>query len=718
MRRLKILTLTGLLAISLAAAERTPVASWSFDGDMGADIIRGFRKFVPGTAGDGLRFDGQTTVVVRAAARMPRLEGAFTVEAWVAIETYPWTWCAVVNQEKDHRAGYFFGIDPEGRFGLQVAVDGRWQECRSSAGLPLYSWNHILGMFDPAAGLKLYLNGKLVGEAAITGPPLFAPDAEVWIGRNQTPLGLSEEIRVVAPVAFSFDGIIDEVRLYDAALSPPEAAAASARVRPSGPAPLGPPVLPSGPKGPGRFGAYNTRLRYAEEWENSWRVGESADVVVRFDETANRLVFWRGTSYIPAWVTVNGIWYTNEFYETQVPTMPTSAEPMADKHARFSHPRILETSDARVVVLWRYAPVSVNYDLVNVDPLTGWGDWVEETYTVYPDGSCVRKIRVWSSKPRVDPADGKTWDNFRQYHEAIVINPPGTRPEDNIRTEALTLANMKGEVHTYSWADGPPGETADFDAETLAVLHRISDLDTAGHKWLVRPAGGNILRVNLRSRYSPYVIVDPRNVAIDCYAGEIIRERSIFPWWNHWPVSQQIRSSGRWALAPDRVSHSSLAHIQSWRPFEETADGVTMLMLNGLTDRPAEALIPLARSWLSPPQMDVEGDGYSGEGFDPAERAFVVARRGPDGPARVAVVLRASKETPTRHPVHRLRRWDAPLPGVEVGGRPAPLGKDVRAGLVPGLEGDDLVLWIRGEWTSPVRIAISAPEEAAKGGIR
>lgn len=717
MRRFGILILTILLANAPLAADQAPVASWSFDGP-GSDGIRGFHKPAKGVSGEALRFDGQTTMVIRAAAQAPRLGGAFSVEAWVAIQTYPWTWCAVVNQEKDRRAGFFFGIDPEGRFGLQVGSSGGWQGCRSGARLPLYAWNHILGTFDPSTGLKLYLNGEPAGEKKVSGTPVFAPDVDVMIGRNLTPLDLTEEIRVVAPVAFSFDGIIDEVLIYGAALSPAEAKRASARLKPSGPAPLAPPVLPSGPKGPGRFGAYYTRLRFAEEWENPWRVGGSADVVVRFDETPNRLVFWRGTSYIPAWVTENGIWYTNEFYETQVPTMPTSAEPMADKQARFSHPRILETSDARVVVLWRYAPVSVHYELVNVDPLTGWGDWVEETYTVYPDGSCVRKIQVWSSKPRLDPAEGREWNNFRQYHEAIIINPPGTRPEDNIETDALTLANMKGEVHTYSWADGPPGEKADFDAETLATLHRISDLDTAGHQWLVRPPGANILRVNLKARFSPYVVVDPRNVAIDCYAGEIIRERSIFPWWNHWPVSQQIRSSGRWALAPDRISHSSLAHIQSWRPYEETPDGVTMLMLNGLTDKPAEALLPLAKSWLSPPNMEVEGDGFTGAGFDPTERAFAVTRTKPAGPARVTVALQASKESPAVNPVLRVRRWDGPLPRVEVDGQLSPIGKDIRAGLVPGLEGDDLVLWVRGEWTSPVRIAVSAPDTTAKGGAR
>ncbi len=120
----------------------------------------------------------------------------------------------------------------------------------------------------------------------MSGPPAFAPDVDLWIGRNETPLGLSEEIRVVAPVAFSFDGIIDEVRIYDRALARRRGRRRLTRLAPSGPPPLRPPVLPAGPKGPGRFGAYYTRLRYAEEWENPWRVGDAADVVVRFDETA------------------------------------------------------------------------------------------------------------------------------------------------------------------------------------------------------------------------------------------------------------------------------------------------------------------------------------------------------------------------------------------------------------------------------------------------
>jgi hypothetical protein len=241
----------------------------------------------------------------------------------------------------------------------------------------------------------------------------------------------------------------------------------------------------------------------------------------------------------------------------------------------------------------------------------------------------------------------------------------------------------------------------------LDVLHRISDRGTADHKWLTRPRGGNILRVNLKSRFSPYVVVDPRNAAIDCYAGEIIPERSMFPWWNHWPVSQQIRSNGRWALAPDRASHSSLAHIQSWRPYEETPDGVTMLMLNGLTEKSAEGLLPLAKSWLHPAPLTVSGQGFAGTGYDPAQRAYVVERRGPAGPAALSVELGGSAESPVVNPALLVRGWGSGLPRITIDGRPAPLGPLVRAGLLHNLDGEDLIVWIRKESEAPVRIVLT-----------
>ncbi|MCK7482588.1 MAG: LamG domain-containing protein [Candidatus Moduliflexus flocculans] len=285
-------------------------------------------------------------------------------------------------------------------------------------------------------GIKLYLNGKLVGEKAVPGRPSSRPAVDAWIGRNQTPLGLSEEIQVVAPVAFSFDGIIDEVRIYDAALGRAEAEAAPRRgcSRPARRR-SGPPVLPLGTQ---RAGPLRGLLHAAPVRR---RMGESLACRRR---RRRRRPLRRDAE--PA-----GLLARHELHPR-----------LGHRERHLVHQRVLRDPGRR---RWRRAPSpwptsrpvsripgssrattpgssssgatrrsAVNYDLVNVDPLTGWGDWVEETYTVYPDGTCVRKIKVWSSKPRVDPAEGKEWNNFRQYHEAIIINPPGTAPRGQHRS--------------------------------------------------------------------------------------------------------------------------------------------------------------------------------------------------------------------------------------------------------------------------------------------
>jgi hypothetical protein len=44
---------------------------------------------------------------------------------------------------------------------------------------------------------------------------------------------------------------------------------------------------------------------------------------------------------------------------------------------------------------------------------------------------------------------------------------------------------------------------------------------------------------------------------------------------------------------------------------------------------------------------------------------------------------------------------------VEIDGQLVPAGKDLRLGSVHRLEGDDLVVWIRKDATSPLRITVA-----------
>ena len=69
---------------------------------------------------------------------------------------------------------------------------------------------------------------------------------------------------------------------------------------------------------------------------------------------------------------------------------------MSDKENRYSHVRIIENTDARAVVHWRYGLCEVvNYTCANPDPTTGWTDWADEYFTIYPDGVAA----VWRSPP-------------------------------------------------------------------------------------------------------------------------------------------------------------------------------------------------------------------------------------------------------------------------------------------------------------------------------
>jgi hypothetical protein len=441
--------------------------------------------------------------------------------------------------------------------------------------------------------------------------------------------------------------------------------------------------LPSGPAGPGPFGAYYTKLKYSPEWDKSWRVGEDADVVVRFDNGGHKFVFWRGTSYIPCWVTDTGVWYTNEFVERRGHHSPNTegcVEPMSDKQCRFSHVRIIESSDARVVVHWRYAPVDVRYNHPFIDPLTGWGDWVDEYYTIYPNAVGVRKITVRTTRP----------DLWTEFQESIVVNQPGTMPDDNIELGAVSLANMKGESKTYYWTkDGGP----EFDG---------------------KPARANILKINLKGSLKPFALVAPPEedgILITSYEGH--GRGSHFNFWDHWPVSQTA-SDGRMAKSAANPSHSSLCHIGlpgnatvEWKPYAKGEKSQTKIMLHGMTDKAVAELVPLAKSWLKPAELKRAGGAYKSEGYDPTQLAYVLVCKNPGKGSEIKFELAASEESPVVNPAFMIKGWGGAGASLEINGSKATQGKDFRTGHSRTAGGTDLIVWIRIESTKPIKVGLS-----------
>lgn len=195
-RSVWVLLVCPLFAGVLYGQARGLAAQWTFARGQGAAPrdtvsgvkakISGYYKYVRGASGDGLRFDGYTTSMTIPAQDVPATgKHGFTVKAWVALNTYPWNWVPVVDQEEQRQEGFFFGIDAFGHIGLQTSIDGRWRSVTSTFTLPLKKWAHITGVFETAQNqgwLKLYLDGKPVGQLAVRGE-LTPAHTDMLIGR-------------------------------------------------------------------------------------------------------------------------------------------------------------------------------------------------------------------------------------------------------------------------------------------------------------------------------------------------------------------------------------------------------------------------------------------------------------------------------------------------------------------------------------------------------
>jgi hypothetical protein len=686
-----VLLLCAFHTASDAAVDVAPIAWWPLDSvrdgfvfdnaRQARDALMGHQALVGGVRGRALRFDGYSTHILCRSSGAPQLAGSFTIQAWVALQALPWNWTAIVDQgghpqtAPEHQPRVFLGIDAHGRIGFKVGVGGRLSECISDRSLPLLKWSLVTATFDGDEGLNLYIDGQSVGSLKVRGRVTPSTGTDILIGKSRQRAGPEGSERKESgdwPSDMVLEGLLDEVKIYPQALPTGRIGEIYRAERPAVGRPLHWRTMPAGPAQlQPRFDAIYTRLRYAEEWEEPWRVADHPDILVHFDELPVRLLFWRGTGYGATWVTENGLWMGDQSLERAGPGKSPwgCAEHMSDKQTRYSSVRIVEQNDARVVLQWRYAVADITYAIFGADTGNGWGEWAEEYYFVYPDGVSTRHQTLWTAHLS------------HEWQETIVLNQPGTRPEDNVEIDAMTLANMEGEYKTYSWANGPP---AGFSV----------------------PAQPNIQITNLKSRYRPFIVFEPMP-AIRPFSGAIRREYSHFPWWNHWPVAQ-LPNDGRRAMGPDRPSHSSLSQsIEDSAVIRREKDGsYSVVTLIGMTNRPIADLVPLARSWNNPPELRVSGPGFISGAYEKRQRAYVLERSDGDRAAVLSCRLAASPESPLVNPAFVVRGWGSAGATVKVDGAPFERGRGLRLGHSRNLEGEDLVVWLKVTASRPVQLEV------------
>ncbi len=673
----------GLTMAENAAADDGPIAWWPFDSasddvtaDRASDVgdrIAGNYKFIQGATNRALQFDGFTAVIDRPAANVPSLSGDFSVQAWVAQGAYPWNWCPIITQERDKQAGYAFCVGPRGQVRLELAVDGEWRSCSSKDwALPLRKWTHVAATFRTDKGIALYVNGEDAGTLDSPGRAAFAPSVDLRIGANHRlmkPSNIHREHGTVASF-WCLDGAIDDLQIYGRSLSSAEVARAYAAAGPVPNCTIQPRRMPSGPKGPGRFGAVYCKLNYYEQWDALWRVDEHPDVLVRFDRTPVRVVFWRGSRYSPAWVTNRDQWMADqsvEAWKTGAADTDGCFEHMQDRLCRYSHVRIIESNEARVVVHWRYAPVSSKNHLWNVDPKTGRACWVDEYYTIYPDAIGVRKP-TWNTGTLGGP---------HQFQESLPFTNPDQLNNDVVEKDFCTVANMRGDQLTLRFVE-KPAKSPEHVPEELTIQ-----------------------QYHFRSSYDPVIIYERGNRM------HYVKDRDIRGFdrpgaCNHWPVGQ-ARCDGRTVQAADRPTHFLGFPISS-PPVHEKDGRSWWNALYGMTDLPMDKLATVARSWNDPPRL-ATGDGLKDVGYDRGQRAFVL-KRTDDSTNELKIQVAAGKDSPVFHPAFVILDWGNADALLTIDGVPLAQGPKCRIGHRYGLESADLIVWIEREADQPFEIRL------------
>jgi hypothetical protein len=713
----------------------TPVAYFSFDEGLKPNsdetnesvsrtkcAIEGPKSvWKAGVSGTALAFDGYWSKVTLPGERAPVIGDALTVEAWIAPGAYSISrWTGIVQHsdwEADLRdnyyfdqnewgerqlgerlvTGYFLGIDEFGHVGFQLNVANEILKLKSPEAAELYQWTHVAGTLGDGK-MTLYVNGKAVDSAAVSGS-IVPAYADLLVGKSDPGIKYVARHAVrpfsTFPSELSFEGLIDEVKIHDVSLDQQAIGASYKHYLPKDlRADMQPRILPGNPGMADKFGARYTTLKFHELWDNMWRPSGYDDIIIKFDTMPTSILFWRGTRYGASYVTENNRWMSDqsaELTDWRWDNKPTgcnsTCEHMMDAQLRYNHVRLIENTDARVVVHWRYASADANYKHTNYDRTNNWGSWIDEYYTIYPDGALVRYVDqngcldYYFDVPETP-----------HFSALQILNPPGETVEEQLKEQAVTIANLDGETQTVYLDGSRYGEkpqnaalmTINYNAEhRVFIAYQPAELIRTQWGWedmFARVEAGEEEEFDEEED-----IGDPEWIKEE---SDRIRTTRLFTGpWNHWPVSQ-FPCDGRNCVALDRVGSSE---INAGVGINAVQAG--NMIMYGVTDMDASELVPLVKAWNYPAPVRNPGEIKS-HGYDKSQRAYVFTALSDD----MRFMLAGSPERPIVNPCFVIRNWGSAKAQAKlaVNERELSTGSDFRQGIIYDTDGTPtMVIWLK-----------------------
>ena len=408
-----------------------------------------------------------------------------------------------------------------------------------------------------------------------------------------------------------------------------------------------------------RFGATYESLRYdapisvrdpksgafsSMPYEKGWKP-ELKDVVVWLPNGA-RFVFWRGSSYIPFWA---GRHNTGACYEwAEIISQPAGAvdcvEPLMDKELRYGRVEIVESTAARVHVRWSYQSTDFHYKV--------WGDAAVEDYTFYPDGFGTRALSL-----KADPK------NDYELSEFIILTPQGTYPFAILPDDPVEALFLDGRKQTFRFPNPAGKEAKKSEPGGVPAIYRLR---------LNKDEELSAISFNPNLTILPPVVFAPffdqGEMVTPCY------------WGSHWPLARG-NSTGR--TIDDRFQftpcHNSVMSWAGSRPAPlRSAELVTLDTLGrsrsmtvrrwawliGMTNDPDRRLVTRAKSFATPPALDLRGARLDFDGYVPERRSIRLVAEGRE----IAIAIKPGP--PCVNPVFEVAGAPEGEVRVILGGRP------------------------------------------------
>ena len=198
---------SGLVA-AYAFEEGTGTSTGDATGKSHTGSVSGATWITAGMYGKALSFDGVNDWVTVADANDLDLTNGMTLEAWVRPAALT-GWKTVVMKEGTTTtlAYSLYANHSNPRPAITVRISNVDRSAVGTSAVPLNTWTHLAATYDGAT-LRLYVNGVLAGSRGQTGNILTSSRA-LRIGGN-------------AVWGEYFKGVIDDVRIYNRALSATE----------------------------------------------------------------------------------------------------------------------------------------------------------------------------------------------------------------------------------------------------------------------------------------------------------------------------------------------------------------------------------------------------------------------------------------------------------------------------------------------------------------